>query len=119
MSGHGPIITASASNTQRKFSTHGRAFLTIPDLRSTVSNWATLQGTDLIVDETYHLIPSRQAPDIYTGIQFRPFRPAFGWAVVVGPGFVDRNLDHYLYPGNWGEGTLPNDLVISGLWGGP
>lgn len=109
----GRIIKASASNTQRTFSTFGNAALTIPDLR-TVSS-VTSQGTTLVADSTYWLVPSRQQPvsgeTIYTGIQFHAFDR---WDYRSNPEWFDRNLDNW----KWGSGySLPNDLVITGLWG--
>lgn len=110
----GRIITASASNTQRTFTSHGAAVVTIPDLR-TVST-LTIAGNTLTADETYWLIPSRQAPDIYTGVQVRTFRgpgTSPNWYLAY-PEWWDRNLDN----ARWGVDTsLPNDLVITGLWG--
>jgi len=109
----GRIITASASNTARTFSTFGAAAVTIPDLR-TVSS-VTLQDTALVVDSTYYLIPARQQPvageTIYTGIQFRAYDR---YDYRANPEWFDRNLDHW----RWRTGySLPNDLVITGLWG--
>ena len=111
--GTGRIITASASNTARTFSTFGQAAITIPDLR-TVSS-ATLQGTSLAADSTYYLIPARQQPvagdTIYTGIQFRAYDR---WDYRSNPEWLDRNLDNWRWRGGY---SLPNDLVITGLWG--
>lgn len=107
----GRVITASGSNTVRVFSTNGAAYLTIPDLR--VAATVTLQSANLTADESYWLLPSRNAPDIYTGIQVRPFNQG-GHAYLGNPEWFDRNLDNP----KWGyHGTLPNDLSITGLWG--
>lgn len=110
----GRIITASGSNTRRTFSTDGRAAITIPDLRTADS--ITLQGTTLAVDSTYWLVPSRQQPSdgttIYTGLQFR----AYGtYDYRSNPEWFDRNLDKLAE--RYGTYSLPNDLVITGLWG--
>jgi hypothetical protein len=109
----GRIITASASNTARTFSTFGQAAITIPDLR-TVSGM-TLQGTALVADSTYRLIPSRQQPvagdPIYTGIQLHAYSR---WDYRSNPEWFDRNLDNWRWPGGY---SLPNDLVVTGLWG--
>lgn len=109
----GRIITATSSNYRRTFTTHGRAFIAIPDLRTV--DTITLNGTALDADETYWLAPSPQSALIYTGVQVRPF----GADYRSNPQWFDRNLDHWLYPGNWpgGNGSQPNDLVIDGLWG--
>ena len=112
----GRLITASASNTVRKFTTAGRAVLTIPDLRS--ADTVTIGGSDLTSDQSFWLIPSSQAPDIYTGIQVRPFMgPATGarWYLHYKEWF-DRNLDSPLFGAGY-DRSLPNDLVITGLWG--
>lgn len=109
----GRIIASSPSNTQRTFSTYGRAAVTIPDLR-TVSSM-TSQGTTLVADSTYHLIPSRQQPvsgdTIYTGVQFHAYNR---YDYRANPEWFDRNLDQWRWPGGY---SLPNDLVITGLWG--
>jgi hypothetical protein len=112
----GRIITASGSNTTKTFTTHGRAVITIPDLRTVASS--TLGGSTLTENESVWLIPSAQANDIYTGVQVRPFRgPATGgrWYLHYREWF-DRNLDSPLF-GASGDRSLPNDLVITGLWG--
>jgi hypothetical protein len=110
----GRIITASASNTARTFSTFGAPAITIPDLR-TVSA-ATLQSTALTAGSTYSLIPAPQQPvagdAIYTGIQFRAYS---SWDYRSNPEWFDRNLDNWRWS-NTGY-SLPNDLVITGLWG--
>lgn len=106
----GRIITASASNTARTFSTDGRTAMSIPDLRTVAS--MTLQGSALAADSTYWLLPSRQSPDIYTGVQLRAFDT---YDYRSNPEWFDRNLDSpYWTHRRYG---LPNDLVITGLWG--
>ena len=109
----GRIIASSPSNTQRTFSTYGRAAVTIPDIR--VVSSATLQGTTLTADSTYHLIPSRQQPvsgdTIYTGVQLHAYSR---YDYRANPEWFDRNLDNWRWPGGY---SLPNDLVITGLWG--
>jgi hypothetical protein len=107
----GRVITSSASNTARTFTTHGRAIVTIPDLRAV--SGITLGGSSLTVDETYWLLPSPQAPDIYTGVQVRAFRNMGPNWYLAYPEWFDRNLDNY----RWGSSSLPNDLVVTGLWG--
>ena len=110
----GRIITSSASNTVRTFSTDGRDAITIPDLR-TVSN-ITQQGSALSADSTYYLLPSRQQPEagstVYTGVQLR----AFGtYDYRSNPEWFDRNLDSPYW--SMRRNGLPNDLIITGLWG--
>jgi hypothetical protein len=108
----GRLITASPSNTQKTFSTFGQAAITIPDLR--VVSSATLQGTTLTANSTYWLIPSRQQPldgTIYTGVQLQPYDR---YDYRSNPEWFDRNLDQWRWQGGY---QLPNDLVITGLWG--
>jgi hypothetical protein len=105
----GRIITATASNTAYTFSTNGAPFISIPDLR--LASGVTLQGAPLVADSTYWLAPSRQDPAIHTGIQLH----AWGQQGYLGnPEWFDRNLDSARVRA---YGTLPNDLVITGLWG--
>lgn len=108
----GRVITASASNTTRTFTSFGRAVVTIPDLRSTSA--ISLAGSTLTLDETAWLLPSPQAPDIYTGIQLRGYRHVSPNWYLAYPEWFDRNLDN----ARWGaESSLPNDVSITGLWG--
>jgi hypothetical protein len=112
----GRLITASASNTVKTFTTAGRAVITIPDLR--VATSATIGGNTLTQDESFWLQPSAQAQDIYTAIQVRPFLgPASSatWYLAY-PEWFDRNLDSPRF-GTGTDRSLPNDLVITGLWG--
>lgn len=102
----------------KKFSTDGRAQVAIPGLATTTS--VTLQGTTLTADTTYWLLPDDQQTGVFTGIQFRAFRrPGSSSDWWKGnPEWFDRDLDSPFYPGNYGlGGTLPNDLIIVGVWG--
>ena len=110
----GRQITASASNTVKTFSTYGRAVITIPDLR--VAGTVTMVGSTLTADETYHLLPSAQDQAIYTGIQVRPYRNTGANWFLAYPEWYDRNLDSPQFAAGLDRG-LPNDLVITGLWG--
>lgn len=101
----------------KTFTTDGRTYLQIPDLRS-VSSIAQA-GTTLTADTTYYLIPDRHDTTIYTGIQFRPFQSHFraNQSYLSNPEWFDRNLDN---PRHWGgvyDSSPPNDLVITGNWG--
>ncbi len=107
----GRLITSSGSNTARTFTTNGRAYVSIPDLRSVSS--VTVQGAAQTADAGYFLIPSRQSPDIYVGVQLRPFGQG---GYLANPDWFDRNLDTLYAAGRY-ETSLPNDLVITGLWG--
>lgn len=98
------------SNTAhvKKFTTHGKAVVTLPGLVSATS--VSLQETTLDADETYWLIPDKQQSGTHTQIQLR----AFGRDYRGNPDWFDRNLDHWRYS-HW---SLPNDLVIAGHWDG-
>lgn len=99
--------------TAKTFTSEGRAYLSIPDLRSATS--VTLQGAALTADQSYWLIPDSANDGIYTGIQFRQFSRM---DYRNNPEWFDRNLDSWLFwarENNWG--SLPNDLVITGDWG--
>lgn len=109
----GRVITASASNTVRTFTSHGRASITVPDLR-TVSS-ITLQTTPLTVNETYWLLPSPQSETIFTGIQLRNYGQ---YDYRSNPSWFDRNLDQPYWTARYGQrSSLPNDVVVTGLWG--
>lgn len=101
-----------------KFTTNGAAYVTIPGLRTATS--VTNQGSALVADSTYYLIPDSQQTGVYTGIQFRAFgtRGMEGPWWLSNPEWFDRNLDSPWHPANRGGGTsLPNDLSIAGDWG--
>jgi hypothetical protein len=107
----GRIITASASNTVRTFTSHGRASITIPDLRT--ASTVTRQGTTLTADSTFWLLPSPQAADIFTGVQLHQYNL---YDYRSNPEWFDRNLDQQWY--RYGSlSSMPNDVVITGLWG--
>jgi hypothetical protein len=107
----GRLITSSGSNTTRKFTSNGRAYLVIPDLRTATT--VTIQSAALTADAGYWLIASRQSPDIFVGLQLR----AFGQdSYLANPEWFDRNLDQTWYRYG-GDTSLPNDVVVTGLWG--
>lgn len=114
----GRTITATASNTTRTFSTNGQPYTVIPDLRAAHSNSpVSLQSTTLDENTSFWLIRNRLNPNVYTGLQLRAFGTARVWDYRSNPEWFDRNLDSWLYPGNWGDHRLPNDLTITGVWG--
>src|SRR3990167_4559430 len=105
----GRQFEAQASVT-KKFSTHGKAYLTIPDLRSTTV--VTLNDATLTADSTYYLIPDRTNSGVYVGIKFPPFRQAMNPGLNV----FDINYNHPRSGGHYD--TLPNNLVIGPAdWG--
>lgn len=112
----GRLILSSASNTAKTFSTNGVAVLSIPDLRT--ASTVTMAGSTLTQDETFHLIPSAQDQTIFTSIQVRPFRGPYtsSYWYLGYPEWYDRNLDSPRFGAGYDRG-LPNDLVITGLWG--
>jgi hypothetical protein len=114
----GRTITSHGSNTSRTFSSNGKPYLNIGDWRTIDS--VTSQGTALTADSTYWAVRSSQSTDIIIGLQLRAFTGAGGFDYRRNPEWFDRNLDSWLYPGNWGgSGTLPNDVVVTGLDGWP
>lgn len=99
------------SATTKKFTTDGRAQLSIPDIR-TVSS-LTLQGAAQTADAGYWLVPDRMNSGIYVAVQLRQYDTgALGY--LANPQWFDRNLDR-----DWARGrtSLPNDLSITGDWG--
>lgn len=105
-------ITASASNTAKTFSTNGQPSIVIPDLR--VATTVTLQTVALVDGTTYWLKPDNKSPEIYTRINVRAWGQGRGYSYLSNPEWFDHNLDS---PLSRYYGTLPNDLVITGLWG--
>lgn len=94
----------------KKFSTHGKAYLTIPDLRTVTS--VTLNDATLTADETYYLIPDRNNSGVFVGIEFPGYRSR--WSK--GLNDFDINYNHLRW-GGLAFDTLPNNLVIVGDWG--
>jgi len=101
------------SGATKKFTTEGRPYISIPDLRTATS--VTLQGAALTADASYWLIPD-SGQSVYIGIQFRAFGQHNEPSYLSNPQWFDRNLDTY-----WRRGmnvtSLPNDLIITGDWG--
>jgi len=104
--------------TAKTFTTDGRTYLTIPDLRSVTS--VTLNGSALTQNSSYWLMPDRHDPTIFTGIQFRAFqsrmRPRSDWWIGSADWF-DRGYDLVNRQGVADDTSMPNDLVITGNWG--
>jgi hypothetical protein len=98
------------SSETKVFSTEGRAFLPIPDVRSVTS--VILNDATLTTD-SYDLLPSQADAAIFIGIQFPTL--IRGWH----PGLntFDINYNHLRWTGYRYE-TLPNNLSIaSTAWG--
>lgn len=99
----------------RTFTTQGQTAVTLPGLRTATS--VTQQGTALVADSTYWLIPDEQQSGIFTGIQLRGFGSrSYGHGYLSNPEWFDRDLDRLWARGTWNY-SLPNDLVIVGTWG--
>lgn len=105
-----------ATNATRKFTTEGKAYLTIPGLAT--ASAVTLNSSPLTEDSTYWLIPDAKQTGVYTGIQFRAFesRPSGVPWWMGNPEWFDRGLDLPPYYGSH-RGSQPNDLSITGSWG--
>ena len=79
----------------KKFSTHGKAYLTIPDLRSTTA--VTLNDAALTADSTYYLIPDRNNSGVYVGIEF----PSYRQRLSPGLNTFDINYTHLRWGGSF------------------
>ena len=100
-------------DTAKTFTTHNRAALTIPDLQSVSS--VTENGTALVANESYFLIPDRMSSGIFTAIAFRvPSQRRDGPEYLHNPEWWDRGLDWRRYGPYESE---HNDVVVTGDWG--
>ena len=99
------------TSTTKLFTTHGRASIALPGLRTASS--VSLQGSALTADQTYWLQPDSQQSGLYTGIAFRAYGRS---SYLSSPDWFDRNLDR-LWERYGGYYSLPNDLSITGDWG--
>lgn len=99
--------------TAKTFTTHNRASLIIPDLRTASS--VVRDGSALEAGTTHHLLPDRRSSGIYTAIQFRvPISRDDGPWYLHAADWWDRGLD-WEKRGYWS--SSPNDLVVTGDWG--
>ena len=106
-------IFGNQSATIKKFTTNGKPSILLPGLRTATT--VTLDGTALVADETYWLLPDAQQTGLYTGIQFRAWSTGGApWYLGV-PDWWDRGLD--MPGGQSAGGSLPNDLSILGRLG--
>lgn len=100
-----------------KYTTNGKPYIPLPGMRSVSS--VTQQGTALVADSTYYLIPDPMQSGLYTAIQLRGFGAARsdGPWYLHNPEWFDRDLDNprYFPQGQWT--SLPNDLVVAGSAG--
>ena len=94
----------------KTFTTHGDAYVAVPDLRSVTS--ITLHDTARITsgdDQDVWLVPDTLQTGVYLGIQFQVWEGRGGYRSH--SDWFDRNLDRY-YPR-----MVPNNLVVTGDWG--
>jgi hypothetical protein len=93
----------------------GATSVPIPGFRTVTS--ATQQGTTLVADSTYYLVPDSQQSGVFTAVQLRGFgsRSDGPW-YLSNPEWFDRNLDSYHYGSGW-RYSVPNDLVLAGAGG--
>lgn len=103
----------SNSVVTKKFSTHGRSFLHIPDLRVGSNTTVTRHGSALTADENYYFIPDRMEPGVFTAIQLPGLRAYDDYRSF--PEWFDRNYDNWLHRGRYAD--IPNDLHIASQWG--
>jgi hypothetical protein len=99
--------------------TNGRAQVYVPGFRTVTG--VTLQGSTLSANASFWAIPDTLSTGIYIAIQTRAFTSThrdFSRPWLANPEWFDRNLDSPYFPGNygggWSQGSLPNDLVVSG-----
>ena len=105
-----------AVTVTRKLTTHGRAQLAIPDLRTATT--VTLNSSALVADASYFLVPDRMDPTMFSSIQLRAFRAHEGGPVCLhGSDWWDRGLDMGWQSRIGRYASLPNDLSIAGSWG--
>lgn len=103
------------SNTPvtKTFSSHGRSYLVIPDFAGGSNTVVTRHGSALTTGETFHLIPDRMTPYVYTAIQLPGLREYSDYRSH--PEWFDRNYDSWLHRGRLTD--IPNDIAITGQWG--
>ena len=102
----GRQFEAQAGVTKR-FTTHGDAYVAIPDLRTATA--ITLHETSYTIDDDVYLVPDALQTGVYLGVQFHAYEGRGGYRNH--SDWFDRNLDRY-YPR-----SVPNNLVITGDWG--
>lgn len=91
----------------KTFTTHGDAFVAIPDLRTATT--VSLHESTQTADTDYYLVPDTLQTGVYLGIQFPTYGGRGGYRSF--SDWFDRNLDRNL------PLTVPNNLTIAGDWG--
>lgn len=97
----------SNSTVTKRFSTLGRSYLVIPDVRSV--SQVRLNGAALTENESFWLTPDRHQTGVFVGIELprrRSLRYSRDW--------FDRNYDSPYFSDLQDR---PNDLEIDGVWG--
>lgn len=93
--------------TTKTFTTLGREYIVIPDLRTATS--VSINDSTLTADVSYHLQPDRLQTGVYVGIEIPSGKNLYRSADA-----FDRNYDSWMWQG---RSHNPNDLVIVGDWG--
>jgi hypothetical protein len=101
----------SNSTVTKVFSSRGRTYVTIPDLRSATA--VVHNDSTLTADETYYLVPDRMNTGVYTALQLPGLRDRGDHRSY--SDWFDRNLDHWHWRGRLND--IPNDISITGVWG--
>lgn len=97
----------SNSTLTKKFTTHGRQYLPIPDVRLVEA--VRLNGAELVENQTYWLVPDRHQTGVHIGIELPAQRNLHRSAE-----WFDRNYDSPWFRSE----RRPNDLEIdSTQWG--
>jgi hypothetical protein len=107
-------VFAVTSNVTRRYSSEGRAAVTIHDRPySDSSRVVTLSGVTRTEGTDVWFLPDRRNGDISVTIQLRYFDRSGEWWKN-DPDWFFKNLDHYPF-----SSGAPNDLVITGVEGHP
>ena len=103
---------AVQSATTKTFTTRGRPSLTIPDLTS--ASAVVLNGSALVANSTYYLIPDAAHTGIFTAIDLPAYRDRSDYRTY--SDWFDKGYDSPLARSRLNS-PLPNDLAITGEWG--
>ena len=101
-----------AQTATKVFTTRGRASLTIPDLLTATA--VTLNGSALVANSSYYLIPDAQNTGVFTAIDLPQYRFPFDYRSY--SDWFDKGYDNPLFQARLRSG-IPNDLSIAGSWG--
>jgi hypothetical protein len=102
----------------KRFTTHGDAYVAIPDLRTATA--VTLHESTQTAGTDYYLVPDTLQTGVYLGVQFASYGGRGGYRSHAD--WFDRNLDRYyvrstpdnlVITGDWGHDPLPDDLLYA------